>query len=250
MVAWGNTSSVPLPAGLSNVVAIAAGGSHCLALRTDGSVIAWGNDRLGQINLPAGLSGAALAISAGENHSLALIQTGGPSLTTLAATDVTATSAVLTASINPNGLPAAAAFQWGATTNYSLTTPTINLSPAILPRIVTYPLTSLAPATTYHFTIEASNNQGNANGTDVAFTTPDIPRTITGIALVNHGEFQIQFAGSQTASYTVVATTDPTLPVINWKVLGPCTQIAPGVFQFTDLQVPGNPLRFYSVRSP
>ena len=31
-----------VPAGLSNVVAVAAGGQHSLALKADGTVVAWG----------------------------------------------------------------------------------------------------------------------------------------------------------------------------------------------------------------
>jgi hypothetical protein len=53
-----------------NVVALAAGQSHSLALRNDGTVVAWGRNHHGQTNVPAGLSGVA-AIAAGANHSLA-----------------------------------------------------------------------------------------------------------------------------------------------------------------------------------
>jgi len=66
-----------VPGGLSNVVAVAAGGNHSLALRADGTVVAWGenNDALGnfagQSVVPAELTNA-VAIAAGEYHSLAL----------------------------------------------------------------------------------------------------------------------------------------------------------------------------------
>ncbi len=70
-------------AGLSNVVAIAAGFTHSLALRSDGAVYAWGDDAQGQLgdgtvgpNNPTPTQIATLsairAIAAGENHSLAL----------------------------------------------------------------------------------------------------------------------------------------------------------------------------------
>jgi hypothetical protein len=42
------------PAGLSNVVAIAQGGGHDLALKLDGTVTAWGDNRAGQIIVPQG----------------------------------------------------------------------------------------------------------------------------------------------------------------------------------------------------
>jgi alpha-tubulin suppressor-like RCC1 family protein len=60
-----------VPAGLSNVVAIAAGGYHNLALRADGTVIAWGYNAYGQTNIP--LNGTNIvAVGAGGSHSLLL----------------------------------------------------------------------------------------------------------------------------------------------------------------------------------
>ena len=76
---------VPIPGltGLKVALGAAAGGSlHSLALKTDGTVWAWGNNAYGQVGdgtsysraLPVqvtGLTGVA-AVSAGNNHSLAL----------------------------------------------------------------------------------------------------------------------------------------------------------------------------------
>src|SRR5947208_13492070 len=71
VVAWGNSDSESLvPNGLSNVVAVAAGGRHSLALISDGTVVAWGFDNYGQIDVPVGLQGVT-AIAAGAHHSLA-----------------------------------------------------------------------------------------------------------------------------------------------------------------------------------
>jgi hypothetical protein len=70
-----------VPAGLSNVLAVAAGGNHSLALRTNGTVVAWGEntdaegDFVGQSVVPAGLTGV-VAIAAGEYHSLAVRSNG------------------------------------------------------------------------------------------------------------------------------------------------------------------------------
>ena len=58
-----------MPAGLTGVTAIAAGWGHSLALRVDGTVVAWGDNSWGQA--PAGLRGIT-AIAAGAFHSLAL----------------------------------------------------------------------------------------------------------------------------------------------------------------------------------
>ncbi len=73
VVAWGDdyAGQARVPKGLTNVVAIAAGGRHSLALRDDGSVVAWGDDYEGQSRVPAGLRNV-IAIAAGYSHSLAL----------------------------------------------------------------------------------------------------------------------------------------------------------------------------------
>ena len=77
MVAWGDNTygQTNIPAGLTNVVAIAGGANHCLALKNDGTVIAWGLNIYGQTNVPAGLTNV-LAIAGGGNHSLALKNDG------------------------------------------------------------------------------------------------------------------------------------------------------------------------------
>ena len=73
VAAWGDNSAgqTTVPVGLSNVVAVAAGGYHSLALRTDGTVAAWGYNGSGQTTVPVGLSNV-VAVAAGGSHSLAL----------------------------------------------------------------------------------------------------------------------------------------------------------------------------------
>jgi hypothetical protein len=72
VVAWGLDSDgqTSIPAGLSGVTAIAAGAMHSLALRSDGTVVAWGSNEYGEAAVPAGLSDV-IAISARWAHSLA-----------------------------------------------------------------------------------------------------------------------------------------------------------------------------------
>ena len=73
VVAWGNNDygQTNVPLGLSNVVMIAGGFGHSLALRADGTVAAWGNNAQGETNVPSGLSNV-VAIAAGYDHNLAL----------------------------------------------------------------------------------------------------------------------------------------------------------------------------------
>jgi alpha-tubulin suppressor-like RCC1 family protein len=65
-----------VPPGLTNVVAVAAGLDHLLALREDGTVVAWGKDSgYGETHVPSGLSNV-IAISAGWLFSVALRSDG------------------------------------------------------------------------------------------------------------------------------------------------------------------------------
>ncbi len=77
VVAWGDNdygqTNVPVEA--TNVMAIAGGGFHNLALQTNGTVVAWGADDYGQTNVPADLTNV-VAIAAGYAHSLALQANG------------------------------------------------------------------------------------------------------------------------------------------------------------------------------
>jgi alpha-tubulin suppressor-like RCC1 family protein len=73
VVGWGRNDygeSTP-PPGLSNVIAVAAGGYHSLALKADGTVVAWGGRDVSVRTVPAGLTGV-VAIAAGGYHNMAL----------------------------------------------------------------------------------------------------------------------------------------------------------------------------------
>lgn len=71
---WDYSSGTP-PTELSNIIAIASGAQHGLALTGDGLVHAWGGNNYGQATPPADLTNA-IAISAGIGQSLALRNDG------------------------------------------------------------------------------------------------------------------------------------------------------------------------------
>jgi alpha-tubulin suppressor-like RCC1 family protein len=77
VVVWGANlfGQTNIPSGLTDVVAIAAGGYFSLALKSDGTVVAWGDNNLGQVNVPAGLSDI-VGIAAGISHAMALKSNG------------------------------------------------------------------------------------------------------------------------------------------------------------------------------
>lgn len=77
VVAWGsNSSALTVPAKLTGVLQIAAGASHSLALLGNGRIIAWGDNSSKQCDVPRSLR-MANQIAAGGNFSLAVSATGG-----------------------------------------------------------------------------------------------------------------------------------------------------------------------------
>jgi hypothetical protein len=79
--AWYGTSGTYVPS-LSNVVAIAAGEYHSVALKADGTVVAWlinTSEDYGQATVPTNLTNV-VAIAAGGFHTLALVGDGPPGL--------------------------------------------------------------------------------------------------------------------------------------------------------------------------
>lgn len=65
-----------VPAALTNIIGLAGGFSHSVALLADGTVCAWGTNQQGQpIRAPAGLSNI-IAVAAGDYHDLALTSRG------------------------------------------------------------------------------------------------------------------------------------------------------------------------------
>ncbi|WCJ58814.1 immunoglobulin domain-containing protein [Fontisphaera persica] len=77
MVAWGDASGrqAPAPPGLHDVVAVAGGDFHSVALRFNGQLAAWGYNHQGQITMPSNLP-PLVAIAAGANHTLGLSEDG------------------------------------------------------------------------------------------------------------------------------------------------------------------------------
>jgi T5SS/PEP-CTERM-associated repeat protein len=79
---------------------------------------------------------------------------------------------------------------------------------------------------------------------------PPTPIQLAGLTLSGGAAFQFSFTNTPGALFTVLAATNPALPLSNWTVLGAVSESPPGQFQFSDSQATNNPLRFYRVRSP
>jgi hypothetical protein len=94
-----------------------------------------------------------------------------PTATTNSASAVTDVGATLTGSVDPKGAPTSYRFEYGTTTAYGKTTAAAGSGSGSGSVAVGTPVSGLAPATTYHYRVVASNAAGVAYGGDQTFTT-------------------------------------------------------------------------------
>jgi len=117
---------------------------------------------------------------------------------------------------------------------------------------VTQNLSGLSPGTTYHFRTVAASGPGLVFGNDLTFTTTG-PRASAPLLVaptrLGNGSFQFDFTNTPSASFTVLCTTNLSLPLSNWTVFTNVVESPAGLFRFTDPQAT-NGQRFYRVRSP
>ncbi len=176
-----------------------------------------------------------------------------PTVSTLAATPVTATTATLNASVNPNGYASTGWFR------YSLTDPGTgndtfgtrlpasggqSLGSGISLVASQQSLTMLTPATTYYYCAIAQNLGGTSVGAVMSFTTPAIPPTVAtgasssitatetilnGTVNANNRSTTVTFEYGLTTGYgtTVTAGQSPVTGSVNTNVSKAITGLSP-----------------------
>ncbi len=105
----------------------------------------------------------------------------------------------------------------------------------------------------FAFTANPSATNRTANLTVLGMVVPVTQRAapvLTDVAMLNNGAFQFGFSNNQSASYTVWTTTNLSLPLTNWTLLGPPESNGSGQYQFTDPAATNDVQRFYRVTSP
>lgn len=77
------------------------------------------------------------------------------------------------------------------------------------------------------------------------------PPSIINALMLQPGVFQFGITNltATETNVTVLSTTNLSIPLTNWTVVGVASNASPGVMQFTDLQATNTP-RFYTIRSP
>jgi hypothetical protein len=94
-----------------------------------------------------------------------------PAVVTKGVAKVGPSSAIVSATVNPNGCPTKYQFQYGTTTSYGKGTSIHDAGAGTSPVSVSATLSGLATSTVYHFRIVATSAGGPADGADMAFAT-------------------------------------------------------------------------------
>ena len=94
-----------------------------------------------------------------------------PTASTGPASDVTATTARIAGTVNPDGVATTHDVQYGATTTYGSRTAAADAGAGTGATAVSTVLTGLKPGTTYHYRVTATNASGTSDGADRTFTT-------------------------------------------------------------------------------
>ena len=103
-----------------------------------------------------------------------------PDVSTSGADALGQTSATLTGSVDPEGLPSTYRFEYGTSTTYGATWPVLQVyaGSASTSQMVAIGVPNLSPGTTYHYRLVASNEDGTTYGADESFTTPSYPAAL------------------------------------------------------------------------
>jgi sugar lactone lactonase YvrE len=76
------------------------------------------------------------------------------------------------------------------------------------------------------------------------------PSTLMGVRLLSNGVLQFAFTNNPNATFSVLSTTNLSLPLTNWTVLTNALTYTNGAFQFTSPATTNDAQLFYLVRSP
>lgn len=98
-----------------------------------------------------------------------------PDAATGGATEITQTAARLSGAVNPLGNATAVYWELGPTSGYGTRTANVNLGANAGSSIVSAAVAGLAPGTTYHYRVVATNGGGMSYGIDRTFSTAAAP---------------------------------------------------------------------------
>jgi hypothetical protein len=103
------------------------------------------------------------------------LPSAAPSVTTGTASSIKDTSATLRGTVNPTGQATTAYFEYGTSTSYGTKSAVKSVGSGTGSTSVSIAVAGLAPGTTYHVRLVASNATGTTTGGDQTFTTTGPP---------------------------------------------------------------------------
>jgi hypothetical protein len=203
--------------------------------------------------LALALSVLALACAAAAANAAT-----APSATTGRSTSVTYSSAIVFATINPHGQDTNYVFQYGTTRKYGAQTPLAPAGAGVSALQVSQTITGLAPLTTYHYRILATNPTGAATGDDRTFATGPVPLSLAIAGAPNPVVFGNSFlvegtlSGTGSANHPVALQANPFPYLSGFQTVGnPELTNASGGFSFPFLGLLENAqLRVVTVGKP
>jgi hypothetical protein len=105
-----------------------------------------------------------------------------PVASTGAASSITASTATLNGSVDPNGRETTYYFEYGTSTSYGTKTSTKGAGSSSAAQSVSTGISGLQAGRTYHYRLVATSDAGTSTGKDVAFATSSAPAVVTAAA--------------------------------------------------------------------
>ncbi len=147
----------------------------------------------------------AVAVISASHPTSASAAASAPAVTTSSTSDVNKSNATLSGTVNPNGQSTTYVFEYGTTTSYGTQTNSTGVGSGNTPVGVHQAIFGLAPNTTYHYRLVATNATGTTDGADQTLTTPSTtsPTTITFETVPNPGRWRSGIHSSSTSAPTI-----------------------------------------------
>ncbi len=247
-------SYVPVPVpGISNVISVSADFQEPEALKADGTIWMWGWNNLGQLGIGTtndtnvamqvlNLTNMIFAGMTGDRDNCA----------------IRADHTVWTWGRNYNGQLGIGTMDQDAHPIPVQVPPFGNANVVLVQTPDWHSLALEADGTLWGWGANDHGQLGNTTTNDSYSPAPVLwpvvpavpPVILSGATLLANGSYQFSFTNASGSTYTVLTSTNATLPLSNWTSIGSAFEISPGQFQFADSLANNNPNRFYRVRSP
>lgn len=259
VVVWGSNvnGQTNAPKNLTNVLGVASGSAFNLALKSNGTVTGWGSSFQGQTNIPMGLTNVA-AIAAGTNFGLAIGNLPPRALSATVSGFVDHDLLITLPVENPDGnplttriasLPAAGTLYQSSGGSRGTAINAVDTIVSDVNGLVVFAPGAGevgSPYATFNFTTEDGLFSSAVGQVTVNIALPDAPQ-ITGASWdqedFTSGLFNLTFAGTSNATYTVWAGTN----LVDWVNIGTATESQPGIYQFIDATATNWPQGFYRI---